>query len=66
MEQLKYAEMRARQQHFQQIQHQQHQAGGPHANQAAPTPPSQGPTAEAAAPLSGETLHPSAPVPPPQ
>uniref|UniRef100_A0A673CXY8 SWI/SNF related, matrix associated, actin dependent regulator of chromatin, subfamily c, member 2 n=1 Tax=Sphaeramia orbicularis TaxID=375764 RepID=A0A673CXY8_9TELE len=35
MEQLKYAEMRARQQHFQQIQHQQHsQAGGPHANQA--------------------------------
>ncbi|KAJ4920288.1 hypothetical protein JOQ06_025991 [Pogonophryne albipinna] len=68
MEQLKYAEMRARQQHFQQIQHQQHQAGGPHANQAAPapTPPSQGPTAEATAPLSGETLHPSAPVPPPQ
>ncbi|XP_034079760.1 SWI/SNF complex subunit SMARCC2 isoform X2 [Gymnodraco acuticeps] len=129
MEQLKYAEMRARQQHFQQIQHQQHQAGGPHANQAAPapTPPSQGPTAgqsapstpapqpapspappasapapesqppqsahtspscppggtpaansnssssssitplhEAAAPLSGETLHPSAPVAPPQ
>uniref|UniRef100_A0AAQ4Q4I3 SWI/SNF related BAF chromatin remodeling complex subunit C2 n=1 Tax=Gasterosteus aculeatus aculeatus TaxID=481459 RepID=A0AAQ4Q4I3_GASAC len=39
MEQLKYAEMRARQQHFQQIQHQQHsQAGGPHANQAAPAP----------------------------
>ncbi|XP_061688721.1 SWI/SNF complex subunit SMARCC2 isoform X2 [Syngnathoides biaculeatus] len=34
MEQLKYAEMRARQQHFQQIQHQQHsQAGGPHASQ---------------------------------
>ncbi|XP_063767894.1 SWI/SNF complex subunit SMARCC2 isoform X2 [Eleginops maclovinus] len=128
MEQLKYAEMRARQQHFQQIQHQQHnQAAGPHANQAAPAPapPSQGPTAgqqapstpapqpapspappasasaptpesqppqgahnspscppggtpaanssssttplhEAVAPLSGETLHPSAPVPPPQ
>ncbi|KAF6732143.1 SWI/SNF complex subunit SMARCC2 [Oryzias melastigma] len=42
MEQLKYAEMRARQQHFQQIQHQQHsQAGGPHATQAAPGPPSQ-------------------------
>uniref|UniRef100_A0A3B4ZND3 SWI/SNF related, matrix associated, actin dependent regulator of chromatin subfamily c member 2 n=1 Tax=Stegastes partitus TaxID=144197 RepID=A0A3B4ZND3_9TELE len=46
MEQLKYAEMRARQQHFQQIQHQQHsQAGGPHANQAAPGPPPQGVTA---------------------
>uniref|UniRef100_H3DAR1 SWI/SNF related BAF chromatin remodeling complex subunit C2 n=1 Tax=Tetraodon nigroviridis TaxID=99883 RepID=H3DAR1_TETNG len=31
MEQLKYAEMRARQQHFQQIQHQQQsQTGGPH------------------------------------
>uniref|UniRef100_A0A8C5ES27 SWI/SNF related, matrix associated, actin dependent regulator of chromatin, subfamily c, member 2 n=1 Tax=Gouania willdenowi TaxID=441366 RepID=A0A8C5ES27_GOUWI len=43
MEQLKYAEMRARQQHFQQIQHQQHsQAGAPHSNQA----PS-GPTAQA-------------------
>uniref|UniRef100_A0A8C5ESH3 SWI/SNF related, matrix associated, actin dependent regulator of chromatin, subfamily c, member 2 n=1 Tax=Gouania willdenowi TaxID=441366 RepID=A0A8C5ESH3_GOUWI len=42
MEQLKYAEMRARQQHFQQIQHQQHsQAGAPHSNQA----PS-GPTAQ--------------------
>uniref|UniRef100_A0A673WYW9 SWI/SNF related BAF chromatin remodeling complex subunit C2 n=1 Tax=Salmo trutta TaxID=8032 RepID=A0A673WYW9_SALTR len=42
MEQLKYAEMRARQQHFQQIQHQQHsQTGGPH-----PTgPPPQGPSA---------------------
>ncbi|XP_061544015.1 SWI/SNF complex subunit SMARCC2 isoform X2 [Phycodurus eques] len=36
MEQLKYAEMRARQQHFQQIQHQQHsQAGGPHPPQTA-------------------------------
>ncbi|XP_074489615.1 SWI/SNF complex subunit SMARCC2 isoform X2 [Sebastes fasciatus] len=131
MEQLKYAEMRARQQHFQQIQHQQHsQATGPHANQAAPAPapPAQGqPTSQQApstpvpqpapspappaaasaptpesqppqgahtspprppgatsashsssststtpvlheptAPLPGETLHPSAPVPPPQ
>jgi len=46
MEQLKYAEMRARQQHFQQIQHQQHsQAGAPHSNQAASGPPPQGPTA---------------------
>ncbi|XP_055016623.1 SWI/SNF complex subunit SMARCC2 isoform X2 [Boleophthalmus pectinirostris] len=35
MEQLKYAEMRARQQHFQQIQHQQHQTGTPHG----PAPP---------------------------
>ncbi|CAB1315014.1 unnamed protein product [Coregonus sp. 'balchen'] len=41
MEQLKYAEMRARQQHFQQIQHQQHsQTGGPH---PAPAPPTPGP-----------------------
>uniref|UniRef100_A0A3Q3XCZ1 Uncharacterized protein n=1 Tax=Mola mola TaxID=94237 RepID=A0A3Q3XCZ1_MOLML len=38
MEQLKYAEMRARQQHFQQIQHQQHsQAGG--SPQSPPTSP---------------------------
>nr|XP_020448783.1 SWI/SNF complex subunit SMARCC2 isoform X3 [Monopterus albus] len=126
MEQLKYAEMRARQQHFQQIQHQQHsQAGGPHSNQAASGPQSQGLAAsqqapstpapqpapspappassapapesqppqgthtsppclpgqapgahssssttpvlhEPSAPLPGETLHPSAPVPPPQ
>ncbi|XP_037534816.1 SWI/SNF complex subunit SMARCC2 [Nematolebias whitei] len=126
MEQLKYAEMRARQQHFQQIQHQQHsQAGGPHATQAASGPPPQGLTAaqpapstpasqtapspappstsapapesqpppgahtsppcppaqaqaphasssttpvlhESNTPLPGETLHPSAPVPPPQ
>lgn len=44
MEQLKYAEMRARQQHFQQIQHQQHsQTGGPHSNQAASGPVPQGP-----------------------
>uniref|UniRef100_A0A3Q3JZ31 SWI/SNF related, matrix associated, actin dependent regulator of chromatin, subfamily c, member 2 n=1 Tax=Monopterus albus TaxID=43700 RepID=A0A3Q3JZ31_MONAL len=74
MEQLKYAEMRARQQHFQQIQHQQHsQAGGPHSNQAASGPQSQGlaasqqaPSTPPSAPLPGETLHPSAPVPPPQ
>ncbi|XP_035008850.1 SWI/SNF complex subunit SMARCC2 isoform X2 [Hippoglossus stenolepis] len=126
MEQLKYAEMRARQQHFQQIQHQQHsQAGGPHSTQPAsgvqpqavaasqqapstpapppaaspapptssapapesqppqsahtspPRPPSQAPAShssssttpvlhEPTTPLSGETLHPAAPVPPPQ
>ncbi|XP_028262129.1 SWI/SNF complex subunit SMARCC2 isoform X2 [Parambassis ranga] len=126
MEQLKYAEMRARQQHFQQIQHQQHsQAGGPHSNQAASGPPPQGLAAtqqapntpapqpapspappassatapesqppagahtspscppsqtpaahssssttpvlhEPSTPLPGETLHPSAPLPPPQ
>ncbi|KAK2914969.1 SWI/SNF complex subunit SMARCC2 isoform X2 [Channa argus] len=126
MEQLKYAEMRARQQHFQQIHHQQHsQAGGPHSNQAAsgpqaqglapsqqapstpapqpapsPAPPSSSATApesqppqgthtsppcppgqapavhssssttpvlhEPSTPLPGETLHPTAPVPPPQ
>ncbi|KAM4612572.1 SWI/SNF complex subunit SMARCC2 isoform 2-T2 [Polymixia lowei] len=126
MEQLKYAEMRARQQHFQQIQHQQHsQTGGPHPNQATsgpqpqglatgqqapstpapqpapspappassvqaaesqptpgphtspPCPPGQAPAPhsnssttpalhEPNAPLAGETLHPSAPVPTPQ
>ncbi|XP_058488352.1 SWI/SNF complex subunit SMARCC2 isoform X2 [Solea solea] len=126
MEQLKYAEMRARQQHFQQIHSQQHsQAGGAHSNQASsavppqslaanqqapstpapqpaaspappaatapppesqppqaahtspPRPPSQAPAShssstpapvlhEPTAPLSGETLHPAAPVPPPQ
>uniref|UniRef100_A0A674MMR5 SWI/SNF related BAF chromatin remodeling complex subunit C2 n=1 Tax=Takifugu rubripes TaxID=31033 RepID=A0A674MMR5_TAKRU len=42
MEQLKYAEMRARQQHFQQIQHQQHsQTVGSHSNQASSGPPPQ-------------------------
>ncbi|XP_029947049.1 SWI/SNF complex subunit SMARCC2 isoform X2 [Salarias fasciatus] len=127
MEQLKYAEMRARQQHFQQIQHQQHSqaGGGPHSNPAASGPPAQAAAAsqqapstpapqpapspappassalapetqppagahssppcpagqapathssssatpalhEPNAPLPGETLHPSAPVPPPQ
>ncbi|KAG7493589.1 SWI/SNF complex subunit SMARCC2 isoform X2 [Solea senegalensis] len=126
MEQLKYAEMRARQQHFQQIHNQQHsQTGGAHSNQASsavppqslaanqqapstpapqpaaspappaatapppesqppqaantspPRPPSQAPAShssstpapvlhEPTAPLSGETLHPAAPVPPPQ
>uniref|UniRef100_A0AAQ4Q829 SWI/SNF related BAF chromatin remodeling complex subunit C2 n=1 Tax=Gasterosteus aculeatus aculeatus TaxID=481459 RepID=A0AAQ4Q829_GASAC len=58
MEQLKYAEMRARQQHFQQIQHQQHsQAGGPHANQAAPAP--------APAPLTASQQAPNTPAPQP-
>uniref|UniRef100_A0A4W6EK07 SWI/SNF related BAF chromatin remodeling complex subunit C2 n=1 Tax=Lates calcarifer TaxID=8187 RepID=A0A4W6EK07_LATCA len=58
MEQLKYAEMRARQQHFQQIQHQQHsQAGGPHSNQAASAPPPQG--------LAGTQQAPSTPAPQP-
>ncbi|KAK5933847.1 hypothetical protein CgunFtcFv8_014296 [Champsocephalus gunnari] len=38
MEQLKYAEMRARQQHFQQIQHQQHQAGGASCQPGGPGP----------------------------
>lgn len=43
MEQLKYAEMRARQQHFQQIQHQQHNtAGGTHSTQASSGAPPQG------------------------
>ncbi|XP_056294000.1 SWI/SNF complex subunit SMARCC2 [Pseudoliparis swirei] len=115
MEQLKYAEMRARQQHFQQIQHQQQsQASGPPApappppapntpvpplapspaspaSTSAPAPESQPPHTsppcppgatpathssssssttpvlhEPTPPLPGETLHPSAPVQPPQ
>ncbi|XP_008318234.1 SWI/SNF complex subunit SMARCC2 isoform X2 [Cynoglossus semilaevis] len=58
MEQLKYAEMRARQQHFQQIQHQQHsQAGGTHSTPASSGPPQQGVTAAQQAP--------STPAPPP-
>ncbi|XP_072540569.1 SWI/SNF complex subunit SMARCC2 isoform X2 [Salminus brasiliensis] len=108
MEQLKYAEMRARQQHFQQIQHQHHsnQPGNQPANvppaphqstpntsapAATPSPapaattnaPNEAPLPsashtspsnntqtgaahESSAPLAGDSLHPSAPVPPPQ
>ncbi|XP_070758104.1 SWI/SNF complex subunit SMARCC2 [Enoplosus armatus] len=65
MEQLKYAEMRARQQHFQQIQHQQHsQAGGPHSNQATSGPPPQGPTATQQAPSTPAPQPAPSPVPP--
>ncbi|XP_036386475.1 SWI/SNF complex subunit SMARCC2 [Megalops cyprinoides] len=42
MEQLKYAEMRARQQHFQQIQHQQHSQTPPQHPSTGPLPPPQG------------------------
>ncbi|KAJ0023643.1 hypothetical protein NQD34_003542 [Periophthalmus magnuspinnatus] len=59
MEQLKYAEMRARQQHFQQIQHQQHQTGTPHG----PAPPTGATTPgqqQQTTPSSGST-----PAPPP-
>ncbi|XP_076870717.1 SWI/SNF complex subunit SMARCC2 [Brachyhypopomus gauderio] len=104
MEQLKYAEMRARQQHFQQIQHQHHSNQPsntppvPHQstpNTTAPPPtPSPAPPAstnapneapppsashtsppnntqtgsvhDASTPLAGDSLRPSAPVPPPQ
>uniref|UniRef100_A0A4W6EK01 SWI/SNF related BAF chromatin remodeling complex subunit C2 n=1 Tax=Lates calcarifer TaxID=8187 RepID=A0A4W6EK01_LATCA len=81
MEQLKYAEMRARQQHFQQIQHQQHSQAGAPQPAASPAPPASSTPApdfnifflfpcltssEPNAPLSGEALHPAAPVPPPQ
>uniref|UniRef100_A0A8C7QN19 SWI/SNF related BAF chromatin remodeling complex subunit C2 n=1 Tax=Oncorhynchus mykiss TaxID=8022 RepID=A0A8C7QN19_ONCMY len=60
MEQLKYAEMRARQQHFQQIQHQQHsQTGGPHPAPAPTGPPPQGPSATQSQPA------PSIPAPQP-
>uniref|UniRef100_A0A8C4DGN3 SWI/SNF related BAF chromatin remodeling complex subunit C2 n=1 Tax=Dicentrarchus labrax TaxID=13489 RepID=A0A8C4DGN3_DICLA len=65
MEQLKYAEMRARQQHFQQIQHQQHnQAGGPHSNQATSAPPPQGPTATQPAPSTPAPQPAPSPAPP--
>ncbi|XP_035799310.2 SWI/SNF complex subunit SMARCC2 isoform X2 [Amphiprion ocellaris] len=65
MEQLKYAEMRARQQHFQQIQHQQHsQAGGPHSNQAASGPPAQGVAASQPAPSTPAPQPAPSPAPP--
>uniref|UniRef100_A0A3Q3K292 SWI/SNF related, matrix associated, actin dependent regulator of chromatin, subfamily c, member 2 n=1 Tax=Monopterus albus TaxID=43700 RepID=A0A3Q3K292_MONAL len=65
MEQLKYAEMRARQQHFQQIQHQQHsQAGGPHSNQAASGPQSQGLAASQQAPSTPAPQPAPSPAPP--
>ncbi|XP_054641034.1 LOW QUALITY PROTEIN: SWI/SNF complex subunit SMARCC2 [Dunckerocampus dactyliophorus] len=49
MEQLKYAEMRARQQHFQQIQHQQHsQTGATHPGQTTSGPPPPGSVQQAA------------------
>uniref|UniRef100_A0A3Q3XN72 Uncharacterized protein n=1 Tax=Mola mola TaxID=94237 RepID=A0A3Q3XN72_MOLML len=65
MEQLKYAEMRARQQHFQQIQHQQHsQAGGPHSNQAASGPPAQGQNASHPAPSAPAPQPAPSPAPP--
>ncbi|XP_076012995.1 SWI/SNF complex subunit SMARCC2 isoform X2 [Genypterus blacodes] len=65
MEQLKYAEMRARQQHFQQIQHQQHsQAGGPHPTQAASGPPAQGVTPSQPAPSTPAPQPAPSPAPP--
>ncbi|XP_036007269.1 SWI/SNF complex subunit SMARCC2 isoform X3 [Fundulus heteroclitus] len=65
MEQLKYAEMRARQQHFQQIQHQQHsQAGGPHSNQATSAPQPQGPSASQPAPSTPAPQAAPSPAPP--
>lgn len=65
MEQLKYAEMRARQQHFQQIQHQQHsQTGGPHSNQAASGPAPQGQSATQPAPSTPAPQPAPSPAPP--
>ncbi|KAM8755955.1 SWI/SNF complex subunit SMARCC2 isoform 1-T1 [Acanthopagrus schlegelii] len=65
MEQLKYAEMRARQQHFQQIQHQQHsQTGGPHANQAGSAPPPQGQNVTQPAPSTPAPQPAPSPAPP--
>ncbi|KAG7477447.1 hypothetical protein MATL_G00069720 [Megalops atlanticus] len=57
MEQLKYAEMRARQQHFQQIQHQQHSQTPPQHPTTGPLPPPQG--------LAGSQPGPGTPGPPP-
>uniref|UniRef100_A0A3Q4HGY4 SWI/SNF related BAF chromatin remodeling complex subunit C2 n=1 Tax=Neolamprologus brichardi TaxID=32507 RepID=A0A3Q4HGY4_NEOBR len=65
MEQLKYAEMRARQQHFQQIQHQQHsQAGGPHSTQATAAPAPQALTANQQAPSTPAPQPAPSPAPP--
>ncbi|XP_075880760.1 SWI/SNF complex subunit SMARCC2 isoform X2 [Nelusetta ayraudi] len=66
MEQLKYAEMRARQQHFQQIQHQQHsQAGAPHSSQAASVPvPAPGQSAAQTAPSTPASQPAPSPAPP--
>ncbi|XP_036956534.1 LOW QUALITY PROTEIN: SWI/SNF complex subunit SMARCC2 [Acanthopagrus latus] len=65
MEQLKYAEMRARQQHFQQIQHQQHsQTGAPHANQAGSAPPPQGQNVTQPAPSTPAPQPAPSPAPP--
>uniref|UniRef100_A0A672SX64 SWI/SNF related BAF chromatin remodeling complex subunit C2 n=1 Tax=Sinocyclocheilus grahami TaxID=75366 RepID=A0A672SX64_SINGR len=70
MEQLKYAEMRARQQHFQQIQH-QHQSNQP-ANQSGSTPSvphqpvtnaSAPPTTQSSASVSTPNAHSEAPPP---
>ncbi|KAJ8359020.1 hypothetical protein SKAU_G00155450 [Synaphobranchus kaupii] len=57
MEQLKYAEMRARQQHFQQIQHQQHSQTPPQHPSTTPLAPPQG--------IMGSQQGPSTPGPPP-
>lgn len=66
MEQLKYAEMRARQQHFQQIQHQQHsQAGAPHSSQAASVPaPAPGQSVAQTAPSTPASQPAPSPAPP--
>ncbi|KAG7232004.1 hypothetical protein INR49_031078, partial [Caranx melampygus] len=59
MEQLKYAEMRARQQHFQQIQHQQHSQAG--AGAAHSSTPAAAAAAAAAAATAAAASAPSAP-----
>ncbi|KAJ8400884.1 hypothetical protein AAFF_G00392380 [Aldrovandia affinis] len=79
MEQLKYAEMRARQQHFQQIQHQQHSQTPPQHPSSTPlappqvlmtgpqqTPSTLGPQAAPSPvppPSSGQPVEPAAPAP---
>uniref|UniRef100_A0A3B3S5I7 SWI/SNF related BAF chromatin remodeling complex subunit C2 n=1 Tax=Paramormyrops kingsleyae TaxID=1676925 RepID=A0A3B3S5I7_9TELE len=63
MEQLKYAEMRARQQHFQQIQHQQHSQTPPQHPTSTPLAPPQGLPSSQPAP--GTPGPPPAPSPAP-
>uniref|UniRef100_A0A8C1ZF96 SWI/SNF related, matrix associated, actin dependent regulator of chromatin, subfamily c, member 2 n=1 Tax=Cyprinus carpio TaxID=7962 RepID=A0A8C1ZF96_CYPCA len=69
MEQLKYAEMRARQQHFQQIQHQHHSNQPGNQSGSTPSVPHQPvtnasappPTQNSSTPLAGDSLYPNAP-----
>ncbi|XP_064160335.1 SWI/SNF complex subunit SMARCC2 isoform X2 [Anguilla rostrata] len=65
MEQLKYAEMRARQQHFQQIQHQQHSQTPPQHPSSTPLAPPPGMTGSQQGPGTPGPPPAPSPVPPP-